>query len=294
MTFITPFTKLSPKRPSQRIVDTLRILAQAQQEISRTDVSQFFNYFSGPADVADWMLSQDAVQYELFSSEQEGDLYHPLGTALREYARQEDQAGWESFVRRLIHTGVDLHAPIPRGHLFDPQGYPCVLSPHGTPLDELFAYTHTPWEAKAAADAWLQILSTEGYDIRAYLEKEEALHATTPAITSPNSYYQRTPKDLIFDLGEYPSVYVEIWIDPESSTFLLRQHLKESHVLRSFYDCVGEDTWPIIYPKGSPYGVESATFLARANRRWGKKAMKEARRNGTPASSKMPGAWPGR
>lgn len=134
--------------------------------------------FQDPVNVADWMLSRYAVQYELSSSEQEEAFYHPLGTALREYARQEDLAGWESFIRRLIRSGVDVHTAIPRPRRFNPQEYPCVLSPHGTPLDELFTYLHTPWEAKAAADAWLQILSTEGYDIRACLETEKALHTT--------------------------------------------------------------------------------------------------------------------
>ena len=276
-----------------RVLDTVKILAQAQQELSRTDISEFFENYKGPSDTADWMLSQYAVRYELTSTEQEEEMYHPLGTALREFVRQEDQAGWKLLIRRLIRTGVDIHAPMPRGLWFDPQDHQYVLSQHGTPLDELFTYIHTPWEAKVAADAWLQILSSEGYDIRAYLEKEKSLHATRPPIASPHRFHAQTPKELVFDMGENPSVYAERWIDPESSAFLLRQDFKQSNVLRSFYDWEAEDTWPIIYPKGSLYGAESAISLARANRRWGKKARKEIRRKCTLASSKMPGAWPG-
>ena len=205
-----------------KVLDTIRILAQAQQEISRTDVSGFFENYKGAPDIADWMLSQYAVRYELSSTEKEEVMYHPLGTALREYGRPGGQAEWESFVRRLIRTAVNIHAPMPRGDWYKPQKYPWVMSPHGTPLDELFTYTQTAWEAKAAANAWLRILSTEGYDVLTYLENEKSLHATQPPITISNRYNPRIPMQLVFDLEHHPSVYAERWIDPTSSAFLLR------------------------------------------------------------------------
>lgn len=43
----------------------------------------------------------------------------------------------------------------------------------------------TPLEGKAAADRWLDILSSEGYDIIAYIEEEQAVHASQRLITCP-------------------------------------------------------------------------------------------------------------
>ena len=60
--------------------------------------------------------------------------------------------------------------------------------------------------------------------------------ATQPPISCPYRYFMQTPKELVFDLGEYPSVYAETWIDTESSTFLLRQEFRESIVLKSVCD----------------------------------------------------------
>ena len=275
---------------TRRAVDTSRILAQAQQEISRTDVSQFFKYYEGPTDVVDLMLSQYAVQYEILSIEREEVIYHPLGTALREYGRREEIAGWELLIRKLIRTGIDVHVPIPRAEGFDSRDHPCALNPYGTPLDELFAYTYTLWEAKAAADAWLLILSSEGYDILDYLENEKVLHATQPPITCPHFCWERKPMQLVFDLGEAPSVYAEPWIDPESSTFLIRQELKDTNILNNFFYHFAELQWPIIYPKRYLWDPNLA---ARTDRRWKKKAAKAARLNGTSDSSAMPGARPG-
>ena len=283
-------------------LDTCRILAQSQQEISRTDVSQFFEALSGPVGLADWMLSQYAVQYELSHTEQEEVIYHPLGTALRGYGEQyKDKEEWESFIRRLIRMRVDIHAPMPRHYHFDPQEYPCALSPYGTPLDELFTHVHTSWDAKVVADAWLRILSSEGYNVLAYLENEKALHATQLPLTCHYRCYGKVPMQLIFDLGEDPSVYAEPWIDPESSTSIIREELKNSNILGNC-DCIPgvlfpEWCWPLIYPKWSDnmnYPAAALTAKQREERRWQKKVIKAARRNSTLVSSKMPGAWPGK
>ena len=65
--------------------------------------------------------------------------------------------------------------------------YPCKILKYGTPLDELFCRTKTPFEGEEAADRWLQILSSEGYDVVAYLEEELALHAQQMQLTYSNT-----------------------------------------------------------------------------------------------------------
>lgn len=281
------------------------------------------------AGLVDYVLSLDSVQYVLAS---EGCLYPALGSALRNYgtlfadddsvslayAKQPLLATWESLIRRLLQIGVDIHAPVARGYYFEPDSYPCTLSPYGTPLDELFTVTKTAGEAKDAADAWLQILSTEGIDVLTYLEKEKALHDTQPIFTCPKRCWDYKPRQLVFGLGEAPAVYADWWIDPESPASFIRQEFRDMNIITTDF-CLGTRlewreysnsgwnlTWPLRHPRWSnalkPYygDVEDrATWTRlkqraqeRADRRWQKKARKAARMNGRQAQSSMPGAWP--
>lgn len=241
------------------------------------------------------------------------------GSVIHEPLGKVFSAKWESVIRRLLRIGVDVHAPVPREDSFQPDAYPCSLNPYGTPLDELFALTTTADEAKNAADAWLHILSTEGIDILTYLDKEKALHATRPMFTCPQRSCNYTPRQLVFSLGEAPSVYADWWIDPECSTFLVRQEFKdmnmltEEDVLPWFGSQYNDDSkwtsvWPINYPRWSDWPYLFSQFYdftedhatlkqlreraqERADRRWHKKARRAARLSGTRAHPSMPGAW---
>lgn len=125
--------------------------------------------------------------------------------------------------------------------------------------------------------------------------KQKRPYMPQPPISYPYRYFMQTPKKLVFDLGEYRSVYAETWINPESSTFPLRQEFRESTVLKSVCDWETRNSWPFIHSKWSLHDADPAEALTaknRAKRRRGEKAMKVARRNGTSVSSKMPGAWP--
>ncbi len=276
------------------------------------------------------MLSLDTVQQELILIEGGESHYPVLGAALRKYGCffASDSAGWrnsgptflsewESIIRRLLRSGVDVHAPVPRGYDFQPGNYPCTLDPYGNPLDELFMRISTAAEAKDAADAWLRILSTEGKDIMTYLEKEKALHDTRPVFTCPHWYFISPPRRLVFSLGEAATVYADWWIDPECSASLVRQEFKNMNMLaddgdlrwtewQEYLDSDWKFVWPINYPRWSdplePFDddVEGhATWKClrqraqeRADRRWDKKAKKAARLNGTRTHTSMPGAWP--
>lgn len=325
---LKPFSSLGffLPRHRQKTISIARALAHVQ-EFSSADLSFFFaRCGTGNPELADYVLSLDSVQYVLAS---EGCLYPALGSALEKYgsfftghsvfrAHSEDPllADWESPIRRLLQIGVDIHAPVPRGIYFEPDSYPCTLSPYGTPLDELFAVTETAGEAKDAADAWLQILSTEGIDVLTYLEKEKALHETQSMFTYPDYYWDYQPRQLVFSLGEAPSVYADWWIDPESPASFIRQEFRDMYMTTADEVCClawheycnfgWSLTWPIRYPswdntlKPYEWHVEDhATWIRltqraqeRADRRWHKKARKAARMNGSQAQSSMPGAWP--
>ena len=144
----------------------------------------------GPVEAAEFMLLQELIPSESDASDGE-DPFPILATALREYGRESST--WESFLRLLLRKRVDLHGPVPREFLVveernDYLGpmFPCKILEYGTPLDELFMWTWIPSEGKAAADRWLEILSSEGYDVKAYLEEEQVLHAAQMQLTYPH------------------------------------------------------------------------------------------------------------
>lgn len=330
--FILP--EYSGDDANHQAIDTIRTLTQAQDEVSSADVSGLICWHDSKPEIVEYILSLELVQDTLVHAGGEGNLYPPLGAALRNYGAhiasdsvnwefpaQAFPAKWESIIRKLLHIGVDVHAPVPREDLFhssQSEIYPCILSAYGTPLDELFTYTRTAGEAQDAVATWLQILSTEGVDVSAYLEKEVALHATQPMFTcSQKRFVGYPPRQLFFNLGEAPTVYADWWIDPECSTYLVRQEFKDTNILTDYGDIMWEGwkrydnfLWKRVWPIGYPWWSDSskppmylredlakweqlsARAQERADRRWQKKARKAVRQNGTRIQFSMPGAWP--
>ena len=167
----------------------MRLLTQNHNEISLSDVNMFWETYNGPIEGAEFMCSQGFVPSEFTFSNDEHP-YPVLATALRGYGAHP--LAWKIFIRHLLRKRVELSSPVP-----GPQGprldsdygyrYPCSILEYGTPLDELFGRTKTPFEGKAAADRWLDILSSEGYNIQSYLEEEQALHAAQMHFTVPST-----------------------------------------------------------------------------------------------------------
>ena len=178
-----------PLGTDKEAVDTLRVLTQAQGDISSRDVNEFWKWYTGPVDVAEIMsiFSQGLIQSEFDLSDDE-EILPLLAVALKGYG--EDPSQWENFLRLLLRERVNLHSPVPRHHLVQTYYhhlFPCELLEFGTALDELFSATETPFEGDAAADRWLEVLSSEGYDVVAYLEEESALHAEQMSLTYPST-----------------------------------------------------------------------------------------------------------
>ena len=177
-------------RPRENEVDTLRLLTQSQFEISESDLSKFWSEYNRPVAWAEYMISRDLIQLDHDTSDSEG-LYPALAAVLKVYYKCP-LSQWESVLRLLLRKEANLHLPVPRdlemeslNHCLGPK-YPCKILQHGTPLDELFLTNKTPFEGKAAADQWLAFLSCEGYDVKAYIEEEQALHAAQMQLTYPS------------------------------------------------------------------------------------------------------------
>lgn len=172
----------------EKTVDTMRLLTGAQSDISSHDIYEFWSLYDGPVSGAEFMFSQGLIQSESDPSDDE-IIYPILAAALRGFGRNPPE--WENFLRLLLRKRVGLHSPVPRYDpvevINDARGsvYPCKILEFGTPLDELFQKNETLFEGELAARRWLQILASEGYDVKAYLEEESALHAEKMHLTFP-------------------------------------------------------------------------------------------------------------
>ena len=272
---------------------------QAQEDLSDFDISMWFRDYDGPPEGAELILSQDLAQYWIRSADKTDPLYPALASVLRLYAK--DSRSWEPVVRTLIRHGADLHAPVHRS-LRDPDQYkyPCPVAQYGTPLDELFMYTLDPLEGESAADCWLQILASEGLDTLAYLEMESALHPRPIQLTHPSylTVGYDNERQLIFDLGAHPSVAWDWWINPSSTTYLLREEFKIMALSRRDSWLVMQpwrEVWPIRYPAWfgdvpleSRYRRFQELAEARSTRRQDKKARNEAWAQRRKGSYKVP------
>ena len=296
---------------TETMADIARLLMQAQKDLSELDMSEWFCEYKGPPAGAELILSQDVAKYYVRSQDDSDPLYPALASILRLYAKSPEP--WEPVLRTLIRSGANIHAKVHRDLGFlDQSKYPCPVSKYGTPLDELFTYTIDPLEGQVAADGWLQILASEGYNILAYLETESDLHARPMQLTIP---YRRlmgyaNERKLVFDWGVRPTVSWDWWINPSSSTFLLRQEFRLM-AIKSISDGMlikrsWEETWPVILPKWSElhqYCAGDASsrskyekLLNLANARAVKRAKKRLGEWAAPedpnAPRKVPGAWP--
>ena len=161
-------------------VEILRILTQSNDGISAQNCNLFWMVdWTKSVEAAEFMWSQGCIPSESDISDDE-EVFPMLAAALREFGR--DPSHWEGLLRRQVRKDAALHSPVPRFyHSRDSDEIfnsiiPCRISKYGTPLDDLFLDTRTPFEGEAIAHHWLQILSSEGFDLVAYLEGEFALH----------------------------------------------------------------------------------------------------------------------
>lgn len=209
---------------------------------------------------AELVLSRQLPPFGSADATDDGITFPFLAMTLKLYANalvHQDAVStkqWEAFIRKLIHRRADVHARVPRGPDYGREVWvPCRVDEYGTPLDELFIYTDTPAEAKQAACGWLGILSSEGYDIVAYLETEMTLHSAQHQLTCPSNIKKwwvhgyDWPHVLIFTLDDgNPSVYWDWWIDPASSTWLVCSEFRQMLVM-AYYAMWPENGWEDIW-----------------------------------------------
>ena len=301
---------LWPGEKSTPVLDTMRLLAQAQEEFSITDLIQYAKFLHRRIECAEFMLSQyfeleDTLAQD-FPSESTSVL---LAAALRTYGWGHRE--WESVIRKLIRKGVDVHGRVNQ-YWITAQGHEEELV-YSTPLDELFQFCAKPYNSKELADGWLQILSSEGFDVRAYLGEEIVMHDHHNQLTWQSR--DGINRQLQFELGETPSVWWEWYAHPASPIFLAQAEYR--HISLDFdkwdlgirYPIPWQDRWPFDHPEWSEdcqlweydeYGIEEhnsewrrriSLAQERANRRYAKRIRKLTRGQEKLAQSQMPGSW---
>ena len=130
-------------------MDILRLLTSSQNEASSHDVFEFWSENDWPVEAAEYMFSLDLIppKYEYSDGE---SYYPPLATALRRFGKHLSE--WERFLRFLLRKKYDLQSPLPRNRDIEKLNsyveplYAFKVSEHGTPLDELFRLTSTPFD----------------------------------------------------------------------------------------------------------------------------------------------------
>lgn len=303
----------------QNVIDkttnTLRAIVQTQDEVSASDMTYFFDRYCGAPEGVEIMLSQESC--EVYNLDDHPSLYPVLATALREYAAHSQ---WEPIIRKLIRRGDDFHAQIQGFTHFCPKcpfmrdyfNCPCVVQACVTPLDEMFRATADPFEARDMGDKWLNILSSEGCDVRAYLEKERMLHTPQSQLITSNRYH---PKQLVIELGEIPTVSWRWWYDPSCSAYLFHEEFANWNIHHNDSDPWSRpkwtETWPFEYSKWDdpferfeeyiPYKGDQMYYewkehqdlaQSRAEKRLRKRAAKLGQLGGQEQNPPMPGGWP--
>ena len=110
---------------SEKTVDTLRLLTQPHNDISRWDMTMFWSLYDRPAEGAEYMCLQGLIESE-FDISNDQDFFLVLATALRRSCAEPLQ--WETFLRFLVRKKKCLPSLC----------YPYKGLKYGTPFDELF------------------------------------------------------------------------------------------------------------------------------------------------------------
>ena len=263
-------------------INTLRVLAQNQGDVSDYDLSVAVYGYGGPPEGVDLLLSYSSSHIERFDITAGSDSMPPLALVLKchshcffwedlpknDRSRQiprtalsSERKSWELLLRRFIRKGTDLHVRVPYYHDHSGNYSPSHVNEYATSLDVLFQYSGTPGEARILGDEWLGLLASEGHDVITYLKEEMMLHASqhqmTYPIISPSKGQPLALRELQFMFDDArPSVWWEWWTDPSSDIDLLDREFKDmvktQYVGLSYGDRLLSSPWPFHYPAWHP------------------------------------------
>ena len=275
------------------------------------EIIQYIEGFWGPGECLELLFIQDYAGVATLCQDEVEIWKHVLAKALKWFGSGDP--GWTRLIRQLLRKGHSVHeAPSDRfafgifGQVYDIPGW--------TLLDCLFWSTWTPLEAEEAGSSWLQLLSSEGYDVVCYLEREMALYAPYYHVLHMSPYRQLCFQDsqLIYNNYSRPSISWD-WIHDSASLIGTLQtdfswlvYWPESeNISQCCEHCRGDGLnedclWP--FNETHRY-LEMYSFFCmicdrkakrndeRVNRRIRKKADKQLRSRRPKGPRRIPGAW---
>ena len=254
------------------VVDTMRVLATAQDELTLHDLACVFGFFfEGSPESAGFLLSAygspNGVDWAEVSD------FSLLRTALREYGNGRRE--WDTWIRKWLPYEADIHSR----RLWPINGFPGIII---TPLDEIFFHGDDPFQASSYGREWLLMLAEAGYNVNAYLKKEKQLHSTQKFLTYP-TFGTHIRRQLVFETGESSNVSWEWWIDPSSLASLVLQEFRYMNLCHNDKRLTGHNCWGMTWPYDYPRRSEPKL------KQWRKRADKAASRYTRQAKSKYPG-----
>ena len=103
----TPFHELMfGSAASITLVDCLKLLIEAQRDVTEEDLHRFYKHYYGPPEAAEIMLAYD-MDLNTIPSRQNASVT-ALHMALRNLLYNSEQ--WHGMIRRILRSKVDVHA----------------------------------------------------------------------------------------------------------------------------------------------------------------------------------------
>ena len=187
-----------------KITETFRIVAAALDDLSWSDIERFLLMYCGPPEGLELLFLQGCTGIAPCFQDINRIWSKVLANALRVFCCGHPR--WTCLVRDLVRRGVDVH-----GSGSNDRRY--YRKDETSPLDSLFLATRAPLEAKEVGDAWLHLLSDEGYEVKVYLEEEMALHGPQPRLVKTEFWddglkQKAWTTQIVYDLGGHSECLV--------------------------------------------------------------------------------------
>ena len=293
------------------LLETLRVITQAHNELNAGCVADMFRSYTGPWIGIDYMICHTMSDLELVDHYELELLLLEAFKIVRDRYSMHD-SNWKSLIRRLLRAGF---SPYSRFVYYRSRtGIDWQLC--GTALDELFFWSSTPYEAAEIGEIWLDLLSSEGWDIRAYLEHEIQIHNSHEQLTYLQGTYlshEQIERKFKFQFGDTLKVSWVWNLQPSVSIALLQWEFTDiimNPLLAWIHDrCPLDNCWPFHFDALREFIMKSGHFIKGEDerQRWSKRETlrdkravrrferKRAKRNPMRSSRRrrsIPGAWP--
>lgn len=184
-----------------------------------------------PPEAFEFVLDQELVE-DHFKSFKNQELLSLLARPLQQFGATQSE-GWKRIIKRFVRMGINYHDFSYRT---------------SSPLDWLFLICVDPMKSRAVADAWLEILSSSGVDVRDYLQVEMRQHARKPPLLRRGYPYVDDRRRLVFSLEGTPTVHWEWWVDPREPGSLVCSEFGDLGRLKGDDQFFTPNDWPYSRP----------------------------------------------